>query len=351
MQEKSNAPELSIIVPVYRVEKHLDECIQSILHQTFTDFELILVDDGSPDACPQMCDAAAEQDSRVQVIHQKNGGLSSARNAGIEAARGNWLGFIDSDDFVAPDFYEKLYGAATSANADCAVCSIQLTNEDGSPMETPPQWKAYGGWYTGEDILKTLTWQNNASYLVAWNKLYRREVFADLRYPVGHLNEDSYVFAQLFDTVKTVVCVEQPLYFYRQRPGSIMKSMDALRSLDEMWSFANCFDYFAAHGYAELLCAAEKRAFAKLLRVYCQLTPEQRRGLEIKRARKKQRAMAAELCRKRKLNIWVLQHTVIFQLCPVLYRLREKWRKHGTAMQNTGTKHHRSGVQGGKVSG
>ena len=104
MENAEKTPELSIIVPIYKVEKYLKECIQSILQQTFTDFELILVDDGSPDACPQMCDAIAEQDSRVRVIHQKNGGLSAARNTGIEAARGNWLGFVDSDDFVAPDF-------------------------------------------------------------------------------------------------------------------------------------------------------------------------------------------------------------------------------------------------------
>lgn len=145
MENAEKTPELSIIVPIYKVEKYLDECIQSILHQTFTDFELILVDDGSPDACPQMCDAIAEQDSRVRVIHQKNGGLSAARNTGIEAAHGNWLGFVDSDDFVAPDFYEKLYNAAVNADADCAVCSVQLTHEDGSRMDTPPQWKAYGG--------------------------------------------------------------------------------------------------------------------------------------------------------------------------------------------------------------
>ena len=145
MENAEKTPELSIIVPIYKVEKYLEECIQSILGQTFTDFELILVDDGSPDACPQMCDAAAKKDSRVRVIHQKNGGLSAARNTGIEAARGNWLGFVDSDDFVAPDMYEKLYHAAVNAGADCAVCSVQLTHEDGSRMDTPPQWKVYGG--------------------------------------------------------------------------------------------------------------------------------------------------------------------------------------------------------------
>ena len=102
-------PLLSIIVPVYDVERYLPKCIGSILAQTFTDFELILVEDGSPDNCPALCDAAAEKDARIRVIHQKNGGLSAARNAGLDAARGEWIGFVDSDDYIAPEMYEALY--------------------------------------------------------------------------------------------------------------------------------------------------------------------------------------------------------------------------------------------------
>ena len=107
MTEQKKSPEISIIVPVYNVEKYLPECIESILVQTFTDFELILVEDGSPDGCPALCDAAAEKDGRIRVIHQKNGGLSAARNAGLDIARGEWIGFVDSDDYIAPEMYEK----------------------------------------------------------------------------------------------------------------------------------------------------------------------------------------------------------------------------------------------------
>ena len=103
---------ISVIVPIYRVEKYLPACIDSILYQTFTDFELILVDDGSPDRCPEICDEVARRDARVRVIHQANAGLSAARNAGIEIAHGEWLGFVDSDDYIAPQFYEKLYQTA-----------------------------------------------------------------------------------------------------------------------------------------------------------------------------------------------------------------------------------------------
>lgn len=327
MENAEKTPELSIVVPIYKVEKYLEECIQSILGQTFTDLELILVDDGSPDACPQMCDAIAEQDSRVRVIHQKNGGLSAARNTGIEAARGNWLGFVDSDDFVAPDFYEKLYNAAVNADADCAVCSVQLTHEDGSRMDTPPQWKVYGGGYTGEDVLKTITWQNNAPYLVAWNKLYRREVFRTLRYPVGRINEDVFVFAELFDTIKKVACVEQPLYFYRQRTGSIMQSKCTLRNLDEMWSFVHCFEYFQRSGRMEMLPFVESRIFAKLTGVYYRLSAQERHSDAMRQAIAAQKKAAKLLRQQGMLTKKAALRTMLFQNFPAVYGLRRKCPK------------------------
>ena len=327
MENAEKTPELSIIVPIYKVEKYLDECIQSILGQTFTDLELILVDDGSPDACPQMCDAAAEQDSRVRVIHQKNGGLSAARNTGIEAARGNWLGFVDSDDFVAPDFYEKLYNAAVNADADCAVCSVQLTHEDGSRMDTPPQWKVYGGGYTGEDVLKTITWQNNAPYLIAWNKLYRREVFRTLRYPVGRINEDVFVFAELFDTIKMVACVEQPLYFYRQRKDSIMQSKCTLRNLDEMWSFVHCFECFQRFGRMKMLPFVESRIFAKLTGVYYRLSAQEQHSDAMRQAMAAQKKAAKFLRQQGMLTKKAALRTMLFQTFPVVYGLRRKCPK------------------------
>ena len=327
MENAEKTPELSIIVPIYKVEKYLDECIQSILHQTFTDLELILVDDGSPDACPQMCDAAAEQDSRVRVIHQKNGGLSAARNTGIEAARGNWLGFVDSDDFVAPDMYEKLYHAAVNAGADCAMCSVQLIHEDGSRMDTPPQWKVYGGGYTGEDVLKTITWQDNVPYLVAWNKLYRREVFRTLRYPVGRINEDVFVFAELFDTIKMVACVEQPLYFYRQRTGSIMQSKCTLRNLDEMWSFVHCFECFQRSGRMEILPFVESRIFAKLTGVYYRLSAQEQHSDAMRQAMAAQKKAAKFLRQQGMLTKKAALRTMLFQTFPVVYGLRRKCPK------------------------
>ena len=129
-------PLLSIIVPVYKVENYLQKCIDSILAQTFTDFELILVEDGSPDGCPALCDAAAAKDARIRVLHQKNGGLSAARNAGLDVARGEWIGFVDSDDYIAPEMYETLYKAVQSTGADLALCDYAEVDEAGAPCQS-----------------------------------------------------------------------------------------------------------------------------------------------------------------------------------------------------------------------
>lgn len=317
-------PKISIIVPIYKVEKYLNECVDSILNQTFTDFELILVDDGSPDNCPKMCDAYARQDDRIRVIHQKNKGLSAARNAGIEMARGQWLGFIDSDDFVAPDFYEKLLSAAEAAAADCAICSIQLTQEDGRLLQTPAEMCIKDGVCTGKDVLNTIAIRVNTPYAVAWNKIYRRDVFKTMRYPEGRANEDQFVFGELFSTVKTVAQVKEQLYYYRQREGSIMRSRCTVRNLDSMWCFVSCYEYFEAHGESDLLAETEKKIFAKLTNVYYQLSREERRSEAVKEAKRKQFEVAKTLHRQRILSARAMLRTVLFQFFPDIYGIRKR---------------------------
>ena len=124
---------ISIVVPVYKVEPYLDKCVSSIVNQTYKNLEIILVDDGSPDNCPVMCDAWAEKDNRIRVIHKPNGGLSDARNAGMSAATGELIAFVDSDDWIAPDMYEKLYHRLTEDGSDIAACGVQMVWEDNTP--------------------------------------------------------------------------------------------------------------------------------------------------------------------------------------------------------------------------
>lgn len=314
---------ISVIVPIYRVEKYLPACIDSILNQTFTDFELILVDDGSPDRCPEICDETAKRDARVRVIHQANAGLSAARNAGIEAAHGAWLSFVDSDDYIAPQFYEKLYQTAQRTDADCVMCSVQNVDESGKPIDSALM-RVADEVKTGQEVLRKIGRDDVTPYLTAWNKLYRRKLFNTLRYPAGRQNEDVFVFAELFCQVQRAVCVAEPLYFYRKRIGSIMNSVVTLRNLDEMWAYVNCFEHLQQDDEESTLKETEKRVFAKLTGVYYRVTEEDRHSNKMKQAKKAQWNIAMRLMKQGQLDLRSLARTLLFQALPGVYGLRMK---------------------------
>ena len=314
---------ISVIVPVYRVEKYLPACIDSILNQTFTDFELILVDDGSPDRCPEICDEVARRDARVRVIHQANAGLSAARNAGIEIAHGEWLGFVDSDDYIAPQFYEKLYQTAQRTDADCVMCSVQNVDESGKPIDSALM-RVADEVKTGREVLRKIGRDDVTPYLTAWNKLYRRKLFNTLRYPAGRQNEDVFVFAELFCQVQRAVCVAEPLYFYRKRIGSIMNSVVTLRNLDEMWAYVNCFEHLQQDDEESTLKETEKRVFAKLTGVYYRVTEEDRHSNKMNQAKKAQWNIAMRLMKQGRLDLRSLARTLLFQALPGVYGLRMK---------------------------
>ena len=316
--------EISVIVPIYGAEKYLPACVESLLGQTFADFELILVDDGSKDNCPKLCDEFAAKDSRVRVIHQTNQGLSAARNAGIEIARGAWLSFVDADDFVAPNFLEALHDAAVRAGADCAVCGLCLTDETGKVIEPRLPIEVENGVRTGLSVLETIWEESNMPYVVAWNKLYRRAVFETLRYPVGRRNEDVFVFAELFDTAKTVACIGDKLYFYRQSAQSIMRSAVTLRNLDEMWGYEACFRYFDAHGFRNLKPYAARRMFGKLTGVYYRLPKAARRSEEVKKAVKAMWNCMTTLHQNGQAGGGEWLKTAVFCKLPSLYEIRIK---------------------------
>lgn len=220
---------ISVIVPIYGVEAYLDRCVRSIVDQTYENIEIILVDDGSPDHCPAICDAWAKKDSRIQVIHKENGGLSDARNAGMAVATGDLLSFIDSDDAIAPDFLEKLHWALTEHHADVAECAVSYVNEAGeilrerkaAPMQTMNNMEA----------LRRLVLEDGI-YQTVWNKLYRRSAAIDIPFAVGKYNEDEFWTWQVFDRIGTLAVVQEPLYNYLQRGSSIIGVGYNLRRLD-----------------------------------------------------------------------------------------------------------------------
>lgn len=244
-------PKISVIVPVYKVEDFLHRCVQSILSQTHKDLEVILVDDGSPDGCPAICDAYAEKDPRVKVIHKQNGGLSDARNAGLDIATGEYIGFVDSDDLIEPDMYAVLLAALEQQGADMAICNYVPVDEQNN---TGPQ--ALAGLPLGEGVLsrdqllEKLGRESlmHAGYVTAWSKLYKRSLFEGLRFPKGRVHEDEFTVHHIAARCSRIATVASPLYRYVQRAGSIMNNGVTVKKLDAVYALHDRYKFFVREG-------------------------------------------------------------------------------------------------------
>lgn len=226
MQYKSD-PLISVIVPVYKVEEYLDECVQSLVNQTYSNLEIILVDDGSPDKCPQMCDEWGKKDSRIRVIHKPNGGLSSARNVGLDVAQGDYISFIDSDDYVDSLMYERLY-EGINKYPNVGICTIKfLRLSDGCVEPYNKMWD-----HKNEVLVKSADFGVftilQKSCHASTNKLYRSYLLKEVRFRVGKTNEDTLFMFDLADVIKKnlVDMLELPYYayYYRMHEGSICNS-------------------------------------------------------------------------------------------------------------------------------
>ena len=240
---------ISVIVPIYNVEQFLSKCIQSIINQSYSRLEIILVDDGSTDDSPQICDEFKEKDKRIKVIHKKNGGLSDARNVGIEVASGEYIGFVDSDDYIDELMYEKLLNACIRNNSYISICGRNIVNIDNDILcqqFTVEKEVVYDG---KTAIKKLLLWDSCDS--AAWDKLYKKELFEDLKYPLGVWSEDYAVTSRIFAKADKIVHVGEALYYYVQREGSITKQGFSEKKYDTMkqvYSLTN----FVKKIYAEL---------------------------------------------------------------------------------------------------
>ena len=244
-------PLISVIIPVYRVEPYLVHCVESVMAQTYRNLEIILVDDGSPDGCPQLCEELAQRDSRIRVIHQANGGLSAARNAGIDAARGDFLGFVDSDDAIAPAMYETLFRAMEQDRADMAICNFVYVDEAGQETDRSAIIREVLSRDEAYEHLNSQKYQN-WNYVIAWNKLYRREVFRTCRFPVGRVHEDEFTVHHLFEQCQRVTCIEDALYFYLQRGNSITHCAVSIKRLDAVYALMDRYFFFRQRHYREL---------------------------------------------------------------------------------------------------
>ncbi len=256
-------PEVSIVVPVYNIKDYLEKCVDSILRQTERDFELLLVDDGSTDGSGELCDALAERDGRIRVIHQENKGLGGARNTGIEEARGEWLLLVDSDDWIEPEILEKALEAAKRENADMVLFGFRSVDLQGKELgvfrDKLPKNQALAPKTCKELLLASPC---------AWNKLYKTSLFqrSGVRYPLRVWYEDIRTTLKLMLFAQRIVALDEIGYNYLQRPGSIIQSLNVERNVEILEAFDDIFTYFRKQGlweeYREELC------FLTLFHVY-----------------------------------------------------------------------------------
>ena len=236
---------VSIIVPVYKVEDYIRECLDSILAQTYPYFELILVDDGSPDNCGRICDDYAKGDNRIKVVHKVNGGISSARNAGLEVAKGEWIMHVDGDDWIEPDMIESLIEAAQITGADMVIGDF-VKYGPSAGYNKLPTWSS--------DKKKSMT--NYIAYVMTtiWGSIAKRSLYADhsLKSPDGiSYCEDFHLIVRLCHFANKIVNVHRPFYHYRYRTTSIMSNMNGKTEADEQWVYQDTIRFFKEQGVYE----------------------------------------------------------------------------------------------------
>jgi len=315
---------VTIVIPVYNVEKYIDTCIQSVIAQTFTDIEIILVDDGSTDSSGEICDRYKVEDSRITVYHTENGGLSAARNYGINRANGDYITVIDSDDFVALDFIEYLFKLIDENESDIAVCDYSFVDEDCRSYR-PRELKEHIKTWSGEAALKRMLYQKEFTNS-AWTKLYKKSLFENIRYPNGKLYEDMGTTYKLIMKSSKVTFGSSKKYYYRQRANSIMLSAFDLRKLDCVELAQNMVSEISQK-MPKLQYAAKARAFSAYFHILLQIP----NASEYKEVRKK---LYTNIKKERLVNLFNVNSRVknkvsaliSFLGLDILYKMGNGWR-------------------------
>ncbi|MCR5379856.1 MAG: glycosyltransferase [Lentisphaeria bacterium] len=258
-------PLISIIVPVYQVEKYLEKCINSIIAQTYKNLEIILVDDGSTDNCPAICNRFQAEDSRIKVIHQENGGLSHARNVGVEHATGDFIGFVDSDDWIEPNMYEVLMSALQETGADIPVSDRQMEFEGSQPVQINVK-KDQRKLYSSEEAVKNIIKGGGIIRNSVWNKLYRRTVLANISFTEGKIHEDILWTPKIVSNACLLSCSTTPLYHYLQRPKSLSHNDEhSIKKMKDKIEMVEQRTKYICNHYPSL----KKLAILKLQNTYC----------------------------------------------------------------------------------
>lgn len=255
-------PLITVIMPIYKVENYIDRAIQSVLAQTYQNLEIILVDDGSPDRCGEICDAYAQEDARIRVIHKENGGLSDARNAGLDVMRGEYVAFVDSDDYIAPFFIEQLYEAAVSTESDVAICQYAVVSKNDMSECDEKLHEANKEQYQVYDRRQSLmnlydfNHEDATYFIVAWNKLYAAYLWEGVRYPKGKIHEDEGCTYLILEKIQKSVYVKCPMYGYFSAPDSITRADFNMKRLDWFDALDTRINHFRDKGDEQMAAAA-----------------------------------------------------------------------------------------------
>lgn len=241
-------PLISVVIAAYKIEKYLGECIESIQKQTYENLEIIVVNDGSPDRCHDIAAEYAENDKRVIVLDKENGGLSDARNAGIAIAKGEYIVIIDGDDWIEPDMIESLYDKLVQENADLCICNIQVVDDNKNPIELSANAAIKNEVLNKQEMYERIVKAPNWFYVVAWNKLYKKSIFDDVKYKKGKIHEDELAIHHIVDKCERVATIDKKLYNYVQRNNSITHNGYRIQQLDIVEAFADRTDYFINKG-------------------------------------------------------------------------------------------------------
>lgn len=267
---------ISVIIPIYKVEKWVRQCVDSVLMQTYENLEIILVDDGSPDKCPAICDMYAANDSRIKVVHKPNGGLSSARNVGLDVATGEYIVFVDSDDYIHPQMIENMYEIMEENQADIVICDLKRVNEDGLDLSDHFIDVGLTGIFNKDEIFERMYGPAVIYCVVSWNKLYHKNLWLNYRYPDGKIHEDEFAIHHILDKCEKIVCTDKCYYYYRQREGTIMTEKSVEWYLDALEAFLERQTYFMKNKMANYIVLQDRRCFCMLCET-CRNYPQSRK--------------------------------------------------------------------------
>ncbi len=322
----ADGPLISVVVPVYNVEDYLEECVESIRAQTYRNTEIILVNDGSTDRSAELCREYARKDERIIVAEQSNSGLSQARNRGIETAKGEYIAFVDSDDYIAPEMLSRLYGRMAEDGSDLALCGYWTVDENRKPLVP---CRVRDGCLSGMEALSMLSSNEfrGVAFGIACNKLYRKDLFDGIRFPPGKYHEDVFTLHLLLDRSAKVSVVDDYLYFYRQRGNSITKEGYSVRHLDGVEGFYRRYCYYRSkgEGYQQLLQGAGQDVATAFYQSKIRYRPKT--GAEKERVKEINR-MAREVCLDRfwkwsaGMKVKLLAPHVLFAVSSLKKRLR-----------------------------